>query len=338
MADNFSVKNYLRENKLGSYRLLGENYVDLKPIGEAPIKPTNIYNPETNGWMDMVDGEKVGRMGNNWTVHYEHPGVLVWTIDGGNFSVYATPKWDGERGTPIELVNADAESLASTVIDQDEFGSFEEYAAALLPHVNKIYGTHRAELEGNAISEAFDSPGESEQDMIEKWLETSGEEYSDYDFDGVDTVTLYDGTGNVIKQLSFEDDIQTDDVDPETGIPFMDDSDDQDRFWDEASDTGFSKAVAGMKAAGFSKEEIMGFIESHWDSTGMFEGVDDEDDYGSDNPDDDYGPVGGDRIMGLGGDKISDAVQFLLDDGFDSEELIEWFTKLVHRLDFYSNN
>ena len=279
MADNFNVKNYLRENKLGSYRLLNENYVDLHPIGEAPIKPTNIYNPETNGWMDTVDGEKVG----NWTVHYEYPGLLIWNMEGGDFSIYATPKWQG-RGTPIEVVSDEAESILSDEITEDEFGSFEEYAKTLLPHINKAYNRLVAiEKSGfpggeGEIEEAFDSPGERDQDTIEKWLETSDEYYDDYDFDGDDTVTLYDGIGKEIKKLSFRDDIQggvdqsmeeasitggqyDDDVDPETGVPYTDD--DHDRFWDLGGGQIHS-AVRDLLDDGFELRDIIDFIKSHY--------------------------------------------------------------------------
>lgn len=54
MADNFNVKNYLRENNLGAYRLLNETFDgfggvhDLNPIGEAIDGQASLelnYNP-----------------------------------------------------------------------------------------------------------------------------------------------------------------------------------------------------------------------------------------------------------------------------------------------------
>ena len=70
----------------------------------------------------------------------------------------------------------------------------------------------------------------------------------------------------------------------------------------------------------------------------VIEAFDEDDDFGSDNPEDDYGPIGGDeqsndRIMGLGGDQISKAVKFLIDDGFDKEDIIDWFSGLVNSLE-----
>jgi len=37
-----------------------------------------------------------------------------------------------------------------------------------------------------------------------------------------------------------------------------------DLFWDTASDAGLEPAVVALKQAGFSVEDICGFIESHW--------------------------------------------------------------------------
>ena len=55
----------------------------------------------------------------------------------------------------------------------------------------------------------------------------------------------------------------TDDVDPDTGIPYVgDDSADQDRFWDfwENGD----EIMSSMKQDGFDLEDILGYIKSHW--------------------------------------------------------------------------
>ena len=44
-----------------------------------------------------------------------------------------------------------------------------------------------------------------------------------------------------------------------------DDSEKQDLFWDTASDSGLESAVSALKQAGFSSEDVCGFIEAHWD-------------------------------------------------------------------------
>lgn len=212
MADNFNVKNYLRQNKLGSYRLLSENYVDLHPIGEAPVKPTNIYNAEPNAWMDAVKDKKVG----NWTVDYDYPGVLAWTMEGEDYIIYATPKWDGGEGTPIDLISVDHETIESKNIEEDEFASFEEYATTLLPHINAMIHNPRHRTDGHPNDESMPSWMMEDKDAM------------------------------------------------------MDDNDD--------------------------------------------------------------------RIMGLGGDEIAAAVKFLLDDGFDKQEIIDWFNSLVNSLDQAQNS
>ena len=296
MADNFNVKNYLRENKLGSYRLLNENYVDLHPIGEAPIKPTNIYNPETNGWMDTVDGEKVG----NWTVHYEYPGLLIWNMEGGDFSIYATPKWQG-RGTPIEVVSDEAESILSDEITEDEFGSFEEYAKTLLPHINKAYNRlvaiEKSGFSGGEgeIEEAMEKEGNfSLNDLVTTWDDMYGESFKDdysgfYDELNPNVSLTIPKVAELWKQMYGEDfeeeypaivkklsnlssmeeasmtagkDWQYDDnVDSETGIPYTDD--DHDRFWDLGG-SQIHSAVRDLLDDGFELRDIIDFIKSHY--------------------------------------------------------------------------
>lgn len=41
--------------------------------------------------------------------------------------------------------------------------------------------------------------------------------------------------------------------------------DSQDQFWNIASENGLEQAVSALKEAGFSIEDVCGFIESHWD-------------------------------------------------------------------------
>ena len=48
------------------------------------------------------------------------------------------------------------------------------------------------------------------------------------------------------------------------GIQEEVDSDKDDQFWDIAGDTNFEEAIRTFKNAGFTVEEVTGFIESHW--------------------------------------------------------------------------
>ena len=40
--------------------------------------------------------------------------------------------------------------------------------------------------------------------------------------------------------------------------------DKHDEFWDIASQYGLEKAIIALKDAGFELNDIMGFIENHW--------------------------------------------------------------------------
>jgi hypothetical protein len=178
MANTFNIKQFLQENKVGPYgvikesskkkkKSLKENYIDLRPVGAgAPFggytkalkedleeddiymgpkkpEPNQIYNTpqgeeelgEDNAWMKDVHDKKVG----DFTVNYEHPGILVWTNEETyQYDSYfvATPKWDGP-GTPIEFVKEGGDSEVIYVEKQDEFVSFEEYAETIEPILEK---------------------------------------------------------------------------------------------------------------------------------------------------------------------------------------------------------
>ena len=49
------------------------------------------------------------------------------------------------------------------------------------------------------------------------------------------------------------------------GGGLREDSDKHDQFWDIASDTNFEQAIQAFKNAGFTAEEVAGFVEAHWD-------------------------------------------------------------------------
>jgi hypothetical protein len=85
---------------------------------------------------------------------------------------------------------------------------------------------------------------------IDDWLTDRVVGFADYDFDGDDTVTTYDGAGNEIQKYSVKDDMEI-----------------------------------GQ----------------------------DQDDFSND-----------DRIMGLGGDRLLKDAQFLIDDGFDLVDIVNF--------------
>lgn len=158
----------IKESSKKKKKSLKENYIDLRPVGAgAPFggytkalkedleeddiymgpkkpEPHQIYNTpqgeeefgEDNAWMKDVNDKKVG----DWTVdYYPHDGVLVWNGDKTeqtNSYFVATPKWDGQPGTPIEFATGDGDHEVVYVEKQDEFVSFEEYAETILPIID----------------------------------------------------------------------------------------------------------------------------------------------------------------------------------------------------------
>ena len=174
MAKEFNVKDFLQKNKVGPYGLIKENYIDLNPVGAgAPFggytqalredleeddiylgpkkpEPHQIYNTpqgeeeygdEDNTWMKDVHNEIVG----DWQVDYQNTaGILIWTCyNDSTFYAIATPKWDNQPGTPIEVVDVEEGGFFDDDINiiytekQDEFDSFEEYAAVIEPILEK---------------------------------------------------------------------------------------------------------------------------------------------------------------------------------------------------------
>ena len=183
MASTFNIKQFLQENKVGPYgvikesskkkKSLKENYIDLRPVGAgAPFggytkalkedleeddiymgpkkpEPNQIYNTpqgeeelgEDNAWMKDVHNEIVG----DWQVDYDDsPGVLIWTCrNDSSFYAAATPKWDNQPGTPIEIFKVEEDGYIGDDVHmlyiekQDEFVSFEEYAETIEPILEK---------------------------------------------------------------------------------------------------------------------------------------------------------------------------------------------------------
>lgn len=139
MADNFNLKGYLKKNTLLKENIGG--YVDIQPMREDVNDPwgwnkqaQDDENFRKNRWIADID-----RMQDvdGWKASWDYPGVISWTHSGiDNVQVVATPEWDGP-GTPIELVSGDGSTKVLKVLDQDEFETFEDYAAAIKPYLDK---------------------------------------------------------------------------------------------------------------------------------------------------------------------------------------------------------
>jgi len=207
MAKEFNVKDFLQKNKAGPYGLIKENYTDLRPVGAgAPFggytkalkedleeddiymgpkkpEPNQIYNTpqgeeefgEDNAWMEDVHNEIVG----DWQVDYDDsPGVLIWTCyNDSSFYAVATPKWDNQPGTPIEIVKVEEDGYIGDDVHmlytekQDEFVSFEEYAETIEPILEKyLQAKKRGEVDedinngpvGNDKLEEFEEDDDTE--------------------------------------------------------------------------------------------------------------------------------------------------------------------------------
>jgi len=163
---DFNIAKYLKEHSLGSHGILGK-YVDLHALKEEDYGNNKASKEPYEGPEDPIDGlgYKMNRdmdvsmneaEGDNswmkevdftdeysidkWKCGYEYPGILVWGYDDIPFeklAIYATPNYDGDGVTPIQVDQAD-ENVSNMTLPRGEFGSFDEYALAMKPYLDKI--------------------------------------------------------------------------------------------------------------------------------------------------------------------------------------------------------
>lgn len=210
---DFNIAKYLKENNLGPHGILG-NYVDLqplkeeddygnnKPVDEVPyvgadekldgfgdefdqVDPVSeVDDGEENAWMEDVDATEAYKIG-NWTCEYDHPGVLVWSYKNLPYSklaVYATPNWDGNGTTPIQI-DIDEETQDNMTLKQSEFADFNEYATAMKPYLDRIedlesnWGTLAPG--DNQVSEIEDEDYSEEQGQFDTMMDLSHEYLGD---------------------------------------------------------------------------------------------------------------------------------------------------------------
>ena len=94
---------------------------------------------DENTWMQDVDGTDAYKVG-EWTCYYDYPGILAWSFRDEPFSevaVYATPGYDGNDSTPIQL-DVDEITVSNQTINKGVFANFQEYAQAMKPYLDKI--------------------------------------------------------------------------------------------------------------------------------------------------------------------------------------------------------
>jgi hypothetical protein len=161
-------------------------------MGPKKPEPHQIYNTpqgeeelgEDNAWMKDVHNKKVG----DWQVDYDsNPGVLIWTCyNDSSFYAVATPKWDNQPGTPIEIVKVEEDSYIGDDVHmlytekQDEFVSFEEYAETIEPILEKyLQAKKRGEVDedinngpvGNDKLEEFEDDDTEHMDRLHAVLD-----------------------------------------------------------------------------------------------------------------------------------------------------------------------
>jgi hypothetical protein len=135
--------NDVVENEDDDYTMLPS--WDLEPKENSPVQedaapPFGMPDKsKENPWMDEVDGTDDYKEG-NWTCYYDYPGVLAWSykdIPLSKLAVYATPDWNGDGTTPIQI-DIDEKSQDQMTLKQSEFADFNEYAKAMKPYLDRI--------------------------------------------------------------------------------------------------------------------------------------------------------------------------------------------------------
>jgi hypothetical protein len=254
---DFNIAKYLKENHLGPHAILG-GYVDLHNLKEEEemeldtkipyegperkvdgfgdkFKQTNAVEEadgppfgmpdksEDNPWMDEVDGTDAYKFG-NWTCYYDYPGVLAWSykdIPLSKLAVYATPDWESDGTTPIQI-DIDEETQDKMTLKQSEFADFNEYATAMKPYLDRI-----EDLESN-----WGSLGPSN--------------------DSMDTDDSVNPFPSIMKEK--EDSMMFD-----KGWQYDDEVSDDDRFADLGGDQ-IKSAIKKLMDSGFDSKEIAQFV------------------------------------------------------------------------------
>jgi hypothetical protein len=270
---DFNLHKYLRDNPLtnqtnklskGKINEAFEGFGGVKgiaAIGDGALNRDTNFDPtdsadydeqsQPNTWIADID-----RMPdyNGWKASWEHPGLIVWSNEEvPNATVVATPGWDG-KGTPVEFQSGGGVSQMLKVLDQDTFPTFKAYLSAIRPYLDMVLDANvnptSTDYETSDIKapgmEKFQSIHEGPDEIInkiERWLHTTTEPYADYDFDGDDTVTLYDEDDNEIEKLSVSKDMGITTREGYMGTPY-DSSEDMSV---DMLKKGIREGLAGMK-------------------------------------------------------------------------------------------
>lgn len=104
---------------------------------------------EENPWMMDVDGTGEYEVG-QFKCYYDYPGYLVWSysdVPFSKFAVYATPMFDGQDGTPVQ-VDVNDKTVANLDIPKGIFKSFQDYAKIMVPVLTRLVEKYSDQFEG----------------------------------------------------------------------------------------------------------------------------------------------------------------------------------------------
>ena len=269
---DFNLHKYLRDNPLtnqtkklskGKINEAFEGFGGIKDpsvVGDGVRKQPKDFNfdptdtadydeqSQPNKWIADID--RLQPSYGDWKASWEHPGLIVWShADVPDAVVVATPGWDGP-GTPIEFQSNGGSTQMLKVLDQDTFPTFKAYLSAIKPYLDMVLDANVNPTSTDYETSNIKAPGMGEFQgvhegldeiisKIERWLHTTTEPYADYDFDGDDTVTLYDEDDNEIEKLSVSKDMGISTRDNYMGTPY-----------DSSEDMAVDMVKKGVREAG----------------------------------------------------------------------------------------
>jgi len=156
-----------------------DDYTTLPSWELEPGKNEDDSDIEKNPWMQEVDGSGSYKI-NGWTCDYEHPGILVWQHEDKSpdeLVVYATPNWDLEGRTPIQI-DQNAEFVESMSLPKGNFADFNEYANDMKPMLDSIANKYIKMAEEVSVSSSgveMEEEMSDEQDRFGAMMDLSHE-------------------------------------------------------------------------------------------------------------------------------------------------------------------
>jgi hypothetical protein len=321
MKNNFDLKDYMKQNQVGSYQQLNEMwyqdinqalgdfnvikeesekekamYANTDPNITDPINQDDIFagseKADWNGKADRMDWEKdlVGKEVGNWKSDIEQQaGSISWTSEKyPNAIIYATPGWEGVDGIAVEVHESeegflDEPKLQKVVAAGTDLWKTKEGYLALMA---KIFTT------------------------LEKML-TPAEEIAEDHGRQID----HDKNDNIAKDHSeFEDTVYE-------GIQDYNHTFEEDIM--DLLDDGVSKPEILTHFKGILKNANPRMEESIEDDADPFSSIKTGIDKITQG-DDDMDMSDDDRMMSLGGDRIKAGIESLMADGFDYREILQF--------------